>query len=71
MLAMSQINLNIERCKGCGLCVGACPIGILRMSDTLNSKGYHFVEVTDPDKCTGCGMCCRMCPDVAIEIEKD
>lgn len=71
MLAMSQINLNIERCKGCGLCVGVCPIGILQMSETLNSMGCRFLEITDPDKCTGCGMCCRMCPDVAIEIEKE
>ncbi|MBN1126501.1 MAG: 4Fe-4S binding protein [Sedimentisphaerales bacterium] len=67
---MAKINLNMERCKGCGLCIGACPIDNLRMSEELNSKGYPFAEVIDKDKCTGCALCCRMCPDVAIEIEK-
>ena len=68
-LSMADINLNIERCKGCGLCVGACPIENVRMSGELNSRGYIYAEIIDKDRCTGCALCCRMCPDVAIEIK--
>lgn len=67
---MADINLNIERCKGCGMCVGACPNEVICMSEDLNERGYHFAEVIDKDKCTACGLCYRMCPDVAIEISK-
>ena len=64
------IKLNPERCKGCGLCVDVCPKGNLRLSEKINSKGHHYVELIEPDKCTGCGLCYQMCPDLVIEIEK-
>ena len=47
---MAGIRVNEERCKGCGLCVGACPKQILALSkDRINAKGYHPVEMTDPE----------------------
>jgi 2-oxoglutarate ferredoxin oxidoreductase subunit delta len=65
---MAEINLNLERCKGCGLCIGACPIDNLRISGTLNRQGVEPAEVIEPQRCTGCGQCYRICPDMAIEI---
>ncbi|MBR6638273.1 MAG: 4Fe-4S binding protein [Lachnospiraceae bacterium] len=68
---MAGIRVNEERCKGCGLCVGACPKQILALSkDRINAKGYHPVEMTDKDKCTGCTSCAIMCPDVVITVER-
>ena len=67
----TRISLNIDRCKGCGLCVGVCPVGVLRMSDKINHKGYSCPEIIDGQRCTGCGMCYRMCPDMVIEINKE
>ena len=67
---MVKINFDIERCKGCELCILACPINIIKMSTKLNKKGFHYAEIIDKEKCTGCGMCFQMCPDLAIEIEK-
>ncbi|HHU84293.1 MAG TPA: 4Fe-4S binding protein [Clostridiales bacterium] len=59
-----------ELCKGCGLCVSACPKKILQLSKTrLNSKGHAPVEVTDPDACISCAFCATMCPDCVITIE--
>ena len=69
-MKMAEINLNLERCKGCGLCIGACPIDNLRISGTLNRQGVEPAEVIDPNRCTGCGMCFRICPDMAIEIRR-
>ncbi len=68
---MVQITINEERCKGCGLCVRACPQKIMALSKTkLNSKGYHPAEVVDQEKCVGCASCARTCPDAVIAIER-
>ena len=69
-MKMVKIIFDIEKCKGCGLCVEACPTDNIRMSKKMNNKGHHYAEIVDKDKCTGCGMCFQMCPDMAIEIEK-
>lgn len=68
---MVKLTISDEVCKGCGLCVRACPKNIVALSRTkLNSKGYHPAEITDIEKCIACAACARTCPDTAIEIEK-
>ena len=69
---MVKITIDEVLCKGCGLCVRACPKGILELSKTkINAKGYHPAEVTDMAACVGCASCAKTCPDVVIRIEKD
>ena len=69
---MVKLTINELVCKGCGLCVRACPKNILALSKTkLNAKGYRPAELTDAEACIGCASCARTCPDVAIRIEKD
>lgn len=68
---VSQIVvINPERCKGCELCVLACPMGNLSLAKEVNSLGYHPVvwkfEGTR-GRCTFCGFCYWICPDHAIE----
>lgn len=68
---MAIVTVNEERCKGCGLCVRACPKKIVVLSKTkLNSKGYHPAQVTEMASCIACASCARTCPDAVIEIEK-
>lgn len=68
---MAVVTINEERCKGCGLCVRACPKKIMQLSKSkLNAKGYHPAEVTDTAACIACAACARTCPDVVIQIEK-
>ncbi len=67
---MPEVKIDRERCKGCELCIINCPKKILVISEKINSRGYHFPELTDGDQCTGCAICARMCPDVAIEVYK-
>lgn len=69
---MPRVTFNEERCKGCGLCIDACPTHIIQFSDKLNSKGYHSATVADAnlDRCTGCTFCAIMCPDVAIAVSR-
>ena len=67
---MVKITIDSEKCKGCSFCVTACPIKIIKMSSSMNKKGYCYAEIVDIEKCTGCGLCFQMCPDLCIEIEK-
>jgi len=67
---MANININESLCKGCELCVDACPKGIVALAkDRLNAKGYHPACVTDINKCTACAFCAIICPDVAISVQ--
>ncbi len=65
---MSQIVINPDLCKGCELCVHACPQQILGMGKKINAKGYFYAEVEEQKRCIGCRLCCITCPDVAIEM---
>lgn len=59
-----------ELCKGCELCVKACPQKIVYLTERLNQSGYLVAEVTEMAKCTGCAMCYLMCPDLVIKVER-
>lgn len=70
MSRMPDVTIDEDLCKGCGLCIDACPKKILEPAkDKLNSKGYHPAHVIDGSKCIGCAACAIMCPDVAITVE--
>jgi 2-oxoglutarate ferredoxin oxidoreductase subunit delta len=57
-----SVQTNPEECKGCGLCVAACPPKVLRLSNHLNGCGYHPAEYLGHG-CTGCGICFFACPE--------
>ncbi len=68
---MGRVTFVEDRCKGCGLCVEACPKKIVvLLEDKLNEKGYHPAGVNDMDKCIGCAFCATICPDCVIMVEK-
>ena len=60
------VVLDAERCKGCELCIPACPPEVLRMSTQRNSSGYLLPELLEG--CTGCGACLMVCPDFCFEV---
>lgn len=68
---MSKITIDKNRCKGCGLCVEACPKKLLVLDEVnLNEKGYAPAAMTDQSKCIACAFCAKMCPDCVITVEK-
>jgi len=62
------VTVDTERCKGCDLCVVACPSGVLALSKDANSKGYNFSNPANADECTGCAACAFVCPDACITV---
>ncbi len=66
---MARIVVDDGFCKGCGLCVDACPEHIIELDPSrITAKGYHPARLVSAEKCTGCMSCATMCPDVAIEV---
>ncbi len=60
------IRLETEACKGCELCVTACPPRVLSMSTDVNTAGFHYPQL-EPG-CTGCAACLFVCPDFCFEV---
>lgn len=57
------VEIRAGKCKGCLLCVEACPQKCLKPGKALNRLGYHAVEFVDNQTCTGCGLCFYACPE--------
>jgi 2-oxoglutarate ferredoxin oxidoreductase subunit delta len=71
-LPRGRITVDTERCKGCGLCIKACPLKLLELDKSvLNKKGYQPMRIHTPEKCIGCTFCALMCPDVCITVERE
>lgn len=66
---MIKILFDPNKCKGCYLCVEACPKKAIGIDNEVNKKGYRTVTV-DEGLCVGCGACYRMCPDYVFEIKE-
>ncbi len=68
---MATIRIDIQKCKGCVLCVGVCPHTLIKQGREINDHGYQYVILDDEeDRCTGCTVCAVMCPDICIEVFK-
>ncbi len=64
------VVVDTERCKGCDLCVVACPSKVLSLSNEANSKAYTFSYMAAPEACVGCAACAYVCPDACITVYK-
>lgn len=57
------INIDEEKCNGCGLCIPNCPEGAIRIID---NKARLISDLF----CDGLGACIGYCPQGAIVIEE-
>lgn len=59
------VNINKEKCNGCGLCVNACHEGAIKLAGGK-------AELISDEYCDGLGDCLPECPTGAIKIvERD
>ena len=72
MARKGRVVIDRELCKGCYLCIRACPVKALERDTESNSTGtYPSRPASDPaiaGKCIACGNCHEVCPDVCIDV---
>ncbi|GHV27284.1 4Fe-4S ferredoxin [Spirochaetia bacterium] len=68
MAKKGKVVIDRELCKGCLLCIRACPVQVLEKDNRLNAQGSYPSFPVHPEKCIACGNCFEVCPDVCIEI---
>ena len=57
--ALAKIQIDAEKCKGCGMCKRNCPVNAISGE---RGKAHHI----DESVCIKCGTCIAMCPFHAI-----
>lgn len=68
-MAKGILKFETDKCKGCELCVAACPKKVLEIKeDRVNIKGYMPVGQKEGGECIGCAICATMCPDGVISV---
>ena len=55
------LELNSEKCIGCGMCLTVCPHAVFSMNE---KKAY----IINRDACMECGACVQNCPSDAIAV---
>ena len=60
-----SIEVDSDRCNGCGSCVKECPKGVLLLSKSGK------VSVRNSLRCSLCKACVQVCPSGAIKVEGD
>ena len=58
---VATLELNKEKCVGCGQCIEVCPRGVFVM------RGQK-AEILDRDRCIECGACQRNCAFDALFV---
>jgi 2-oxoglutarate ferredoxin oxidoreductase subunit delta len=69
VLTRGTVVIDVDACKGCDLCIAACPPGVLVMTThEVNARGYRFPLLLAG--CTGCRACSQICPDFVFQVYK-
>ena len=58
---MFKIEVDLNKCTGCGECVEVCPMEVLILN---NNKA----KPTDEENCIGCESCVQACEQQAITV---
>lgn len=59
---VATLELNREKCTGCGMCLEVCPHGVFTLKEGKS-------EINDKNFCMECGACAKNCPFDAISVK--
>lgn len=59
---VTTLELNVDKCCGCGKCLEVCPHQVFEITD-------HKARIVDRDACLECGACAMNCPSEAISVD--
>lgn len=62
---MLKIELDKERCTGCGLCVDFCPVEVFEL---VNENGHKYPSAVRAQECWACDTCVGQCPTGALRV---
>jgi len=62
-----RLELDIDKCIGCGACIHACPPRLISMTDQDSRRTIEFAL----GRCTYCARCAEICPEKAIRMTKE
>ncbi|MCX8011824.1 MAG: 4Fe-4S dicluster domain-containing protein [Desulfobacterota bacterium] len=62
-----KIDIEVEKCIGCGGCANVCPARLIEITDTDASRILEYFL----KRCTYCGRCAEVCPENAITMTKE
>jgi len=60
---MYNVEVNAEKCVGCGECVEVCPVEVFELQDEKSVPVYA-------EECLGCESCIEVCEEGAITVEE-
>ena len=62
-----QIEVDIDKCIGCGACANACPARLISIIDQDTRRTIEFAL----GRCTYCARCAEVCPEDAITMTQE
>ncbi|MEG6616651.1 4Fe-4S dicluster domain-containing protein [Peptococcaceae bacterium 1198_IL3148] len=63
------MEIDSERCVGCGACVQACPLNIITIEERIMGEQKKRFAASNTDLCLGCGVCYGACKRGAINMK--
>lgn len=63
-----RIEVDAEKCVGCGGCAEVCPPRLIEVSDVSQEKRVLDFYL---ERCTYCARCAEVCPEEAITVTKE
>ena len=59
---MGLITIDESKCRRCGYCARACPVGIIALGEGFPTTGFPTTIEKIEKGCITCGHCVAACP---------